>query len=97
MTAARGEERKVGVVTGARTGLGHATAEALLRRGWRVIAVSRDPERSSLAARRFPEIAGASTKAFLAQITACYILGLHLAQLAGETYACGMFAFVRKR
>jgi glucosamine--fructose-6-phosphate aminotransferase (isomerizing) len=30
-----------------------------------------------------PEIAVASTKAFLAQITACYLLGLYLAQLRG--------------
>ncbi len=34
-----------------------------------------------------PEIAVASTKAFLAQITACYVLGLYLAQLRGEQYA----------
>src|SRR5690606_33357664 len=34
-----------------------------------------------------PEIAVASTKAFLAQITASYILGLSLAQLRGWTYA----------
>ncbi|MDV3220327.1 glutamine--fructose-6-phosphate transaminase (isomerizing) [Intrasporangium sp.] len=34
-----------------------------------------------------PEIAVASTKAFLAQITASYILGLYLAQLRGGTYA----------
>lgn len=34
-----------------------------------------------------PEIAVASTKAFLAQITACYILGLYLAQLRGGTFA----------
>jgi glutamine---fructose-6-phosphate transaminase (isomerizing) len=34
-----------------------------------------------------PEVAVASTKAFLAQITACYILGLYLAQLRGGTYA----------
>ncbi|KRE37528.1 glutamine amidotransferase [Janibacter sp. Soil728] len=34
-----------------------------------------------------PEIAVASTKAFVAQITACYVLGLYLAQLRGETYA----------
>ena len=33
-----------------------------------------------------PEIAVASTKAFLAQITACYLLGLYLAQLRGGTY-----------
>ena len=34
-----------------------------------------------------PEIAVASTKAFLAQITACYLLGLYLATLRGKTYA----------
>ena len=34
-----------------------------------------------------PEIAVASTKAFLAQITACYLLGLYLAQLRGGSYA----------
>ena len=34
-----------------------------------------------------PEVAVASTKAFLAQITACYLLGLYLAQLRGQTYA----------
>ncbi len=33
-----------------------------------------------------PEIAVASTKAFLAQITACYLLGLYLAQLRGTSY-----------
>ena len=32
-----------------------------------------------------PEVAVASTKAFLAQITACYLLGLYLAQLATAT------------
>ena len=34
-----------------------------------------------------PEIAVASTKAFLAQITACYLLGLYLAQLRGGAFA----------
>ncbi|GAB3113182.1 glutamine--fructose-6-phosphate transaminase (isomerizing) [Janibacter alkaliphilus] len=34
-----------------------------------------------------PEIAVASTKAFLGMIAACYVLGLYLAQLRGETYA----------
>ena len=33
-----------------------------------------------------PEIAVASTKAFLAQIVACYLLGLFLAQLRGNKY-----------
>lgn len=34
-----------------------------------------------------PEVAVASTKAFLAQITACYLLGLYLAQLRGTKFA----------
>ncbi len=34
-----------------------------------------------------PEVAVASTKAFLAQITACYLLGLFLAQLRGNMFA----------
>ncbi len=33
-----------------------------------------------------PEVAVASTKAFLAQITACYLLGLYLAQLRGNLF-----------
>lgn len=33
-----------------------------------------------------PEIAVASTKAFLSQIVACYLLGLYLAQLRGNKY-----------
>jgi glucosamine--fructose-6-phosphate aminotransferase (isomerizing) len=33
-----------------------------------------------------PEIAVASTKAFLAQITACYLLGLYLARLRGNKF-----------
>lgn len=33
-----------------------------------------------------PEVAVASTKAFTAQITACYLLGLYLAQLRGNKY-----------
>lgn len=34
-----------------------------------------------------PEVAVASTKAFLAQVTACYLLGLYLAQLRGNLFA----------
>ncbi|GGL35477.1 glutamine--fructose-6-phosphate transaminase (isomerizing) [Phycicoccus endophyticus] len=43
-----------------------------------------------------PEVAVASTKAFLAQITACYLLGLYLAQLRGETYADDAKAVLRE-
>ncbi|HYO84863.1 MAG TPA: glutamine--fructose-6-phosphate transaminase (isomerizing) [Dermatophilaceae bacterium] len=42
-----------------------------------------------------PEIAVASTKAFLAQITACYILGLYLAQLRGGAHADNAQAVMR--
>ncbi|RKR90134.1 glucosamine--fructose-6-phosphate aminotransferase (isomerizing) [Micromonospora pisi] len=34
-----------------------------------------------------PEIAVASTKAFLTQLVACYLIGLHLAQVRGVKYA----------
>jgi glucosamine--fructose-6-phosphate aminotransferase (isomerizing) len=34
-----------------------------------------------------PEIAVASTKAFLTQLVACYLIGLHLAQVRGVMYA----------
>ena len=43
-----------------------------------------------------PEIAVASTKAFLAQITACYLLGLYLASLRGGTYADDAAAVLRE-
>ncbi|MDP9219751.1 MAG: glutamine--fructose-6-phosphate transaminase (isomerizing) [Actinomycetota bacterium] len=42
-----------------------------------------------------PEIAVASTKAFLAQITACYLLGLYLATLRGGSYADDAAAVLR--
>jgi len=43
-----------------------------------------------------PEVAVASTKAFLAQITACYLLGLYLAQLRGGTQADTAAAVMRE-
>jgi glucosamine--fructose-6-phosphate aminotransferase (isomerizing) len=41
-----------------------------------------------------PEIAVASTKAFLTQLTACYLVGLHLAQVRGVKYADEVAAVV---
>jgi glucosamine--fructose-6-phosphate aminotransferase (isomerizing) len=41
-----------------------------------------------------PEIAVASTKAFLTQLVACYLLGLHLAQVRGVMYADEVAAVV---
>ena len=43
-----------------------------------------------------PEIAVASTKAFLAQITASYLLGLYLAQLRGNMFADEVDAVVQE-
>jgi len=41
-----------------------------------------------------PEIAVASTKAFLTQLVACYLVGLHLAQVRGIKYADEVAAIV---
>ncbi|BDA64871.1 MULTISPECIES: glutamine--fructose-6-phosphate transaminase (isomerizing) [Actinomyces] len=43
-----------------------------------------------------PEVAVASTKAFLAQITACYLLGLYLAQLRGTKWADEVIDYLDK-
>ena len=37
-------------ITGASTGLGHASAKLFARKGWKVIATMRDPSKSDLAA-----------------------------------------------
>ena len=44
------QESRVAVVTGASSGVGQATARALAARGWHVIALGRDAERSAAAA-----------------------------------------------
>lgn len=43
-----------------------------------------------------PEIAVASTKAFTAQISACYLLGLYLAQVRGNKYADEIADYLEK-
>ncbi|GGK14006.1 glutamine--fructose-6-phosphate aminotransferase [isomerizing] [Pilimelia terevasa] len=43
-----------------------------------------------------PEIAVASTKAFLTQLTACYLVGLHLAQVRGVMFADEVAAVVER-
>ncbi|MFB9237428.1 glutamine--fructose-6-phosphate transaminase (isomerizing) [Plantactinospora siamensis] len=43
-----------------------------------------------------PEIAVASTKAFLTQVVACYLIGLHLAQVRGIKYADEVSAVVEQ-
>ncbi|MET8154187.1 glutamine--fructose-6-phosphate transaminase (isomerizing) [Actinoplanes sp. NPDC049668] len=43
-----------------------------------------------------PEIAVASTKAFVTQLVACYLIGLHLAQIRGVMYADEVAAVVER-
>src|SRR4030095_15583058 len=43
-----------------------------------------------------PEVAVASTKAFLTQLVACYLIGLHLAQIRGVMYADEVAAVVSR-
>lgn len=43
-----------------------------------------------------PEIAVASTKAFTSQVTACFILGLYLAQVRGNKYADEIADYMEK-
>ncbi|MEV6299330.1 glutamine--fructose-6-phosphate transaminase (isomerizing) [Actinoplanes sp. NPDC051861] len=43
-----------------------------------------------------PEIAVASTKAFITQLVACYLIGLHLAQIRGVMYADEVAAVVSR-
>jgi NAD(P)-dependent dehydrogenase (short-subunit alcohol dehydrogenase family) len=44
-----GQGQRVAVITGASSGIGKETAKALAARGWRVIAVGRNPARSAAA------------------------------------------------
>lgn len=43
---------RIAVVTGASSGIGYAAASALVKRGWRIAAVSHDPDRNTAAVGR---------------------------------------------
>ena len=77
----------VAVVTGVSTGLGHATAHALLCRGWRVIGVSRDEERSRRAyepLRRAADDAGGAIELVRADLARQVEVRALAASLSGE-------------
>ena len=57
-------ERMV-VVTGANTGIGRATAEALARQGWRVYVASRSAEKGEAAVAAIKAAAGSDSVWFL--------------------------------
>ena len=57
------EPERIAVVTGASTGIGRATAEALAAQCYRLILVSRDPERSKAVLARIAARASAPVEA----------------------------------
>lgn len=71
--------RPVAVVTGASSGIGRATARALLERGWQVVGVGRDPGRCAAAAR---ELAAAGDG--FAMLRGDFTLMAEVARVAGE-------------
>jgi NAD(P)-dependent dehydrogenase (short-subunit alcohol dehydrogenase family) len=76
---------RVAVVTGASSGIGKETAKALAARGWRVIAVGRDPDRSAAAAE---EIRAAASGARVDMIQADLSLMAEAARAARDIASC---------
>jgi NAD(P)-dependent dehydrogenase (short-subunit alcohol dehydrogenase family) len=75
---------RVGVVTGASSGIGKEAAKALAAQGWRVIAIGRDPDRSAAAAQ---EIRAASSGGQVHMIQADLALMAEASRAAREIAA----------
>ena len=64
------ERQRVAVVTGASAGIGKAAAKELAQRGWRVIGVGRNPERSQAALGELKEaVPGAQIDMIIANLS----------------------------
>lgn len=77
-------QRRTAVITGASSGVGKATAQALAAQGWDVIGIGRDPQRTAAAE---PDIRAASTGGRVHMIRADLALMAETAQAANEIAA----------
>ena len=73
------EQRRTAVITGASSGVGKATAQALAAQGWDVIGIGRDPQRTAAAE---PDIRAASAGGQVHMIRADLALMAETAQAA---------------
>ena len=77
--------RRTAVVTGASAGVGKAAARALLERGWRVIGIGRDPERTAAAEAELKAVPGADVTLLRADMALMREVARMAGQIAGLT------------
>lgn len=80
------DEKRVALVTGANRGMGLATAEAMVLRGYQVVMVGRDAERIQDSVQVL-KAGGLNAEAFVADVTddkAVAVLGAHLTDRYGR-------------
>ncbi|MFF3567611.1 SDR family NAD(P)-dependent oxidoreductase [Nocardia jiangxiensis] len=77
--------KPVAVVTGASSGIGRSTARELVTRGWQVVGVGRDPQRSAAAAVQITEAARAGGE--FTMVRGDFTLMSEVDRVAGEIAA----------
>ena len=75
----------VAVITGASSGIGLATAAGLAARGWRIIAVGRNPQRCEAAAAAIADAGAAGVEMIQADISLMSEARRVAAEIAGLT------------